>query len=75
MEELLEILRDLNADADFEHCENLVEEGILTSLEIVMLVSEINSRMGVRLPPEEIVPENFQTVQTIYDLICRCEED
>ncbi len=75
MEELLEILHELNEEADFEHSESLVEEGLLTSLEMVMLVSEINSRMGVSLPPEEIVPENFKTVQTIYDLICRCEED
>lgn len=74
-DELLDILHDLNADADFENCEDLVEEGLLTSLEMVMLISEISSRMGVQLPPEEIVPENFRSVESIRVLIEKARED
>lgn len=74
-DELLDILHDLNADADFENCEDLVEEGLLTSLEMVMLISEISSRMGVQLPPEEIVPENFRSVESIRALIEKARED
>ena len=74
-DELLDILHDLNADADFEKCEDLVEEGFLTSLEMVMLISEISSRMGVQLPPEEIVPENFRSVESIRALIEKARED
>ena len=42
MEELLEILRDLHPDVDFESEEHLVDDGILDSLDIVSLIAEIS---------------------------------
>ena len=69
MEELIEILMDIDPDVDYETCDTLVEDGILTSFEMVMLVTEINQRMGVSIPPEEIIPENFASAQKIYELI------
>ena len=69
MEELIEILMDIDPDVDYETCDTLVEDGILTSFEMVMLVTEINQRMGVSIPPEDIIPENFASAQNIYELI------
>ena len=69
MEELIEILMDIDPDVDYETCDTLVEDGILTSFEMVMLVTEINQRMGVSIPPEDIIPENFASAQQIYELI------
>ncbi|MBQ4148416.1 MAG: acyl carrier protein [Clostridium sp.] len=69
MEELIEILMDIDPDVDYETCDTLVEDGILTSFEMVMLVTEINQRMGVSIPPEDIIPENFASAQKIYELI------
>ena len=74
MEELLEILRGLHEDVDFENTEDLVDEGILDSLDIVTLVTEINDTFDVSVPPEELVPENFNSARAIYDLICRLDE-
>ena len=68
MEELIEILMDIDPDVDYETCDTLVEDGILTSFEMVMLVTEINQRMGVSIPPEDIIPENFASAQKIYEL-------
>lgn len=42
MEDLLEILREINPDVDYETCDRLVEDGHITSMQIVMLVGEIN---------------------------------
>ena len=69
MEELIEILMDIDPDVDYETCDTLVEDGILTSFEMVMLVTEINQRIGVSIPPEDIIPENFASAQKIYELI------
>ena len=69
MEELIEILMDIDPDVDYETCDTLVEDGILTSFEMVMLVTEINQRMGVSIAPEDIVPENFAAAQKIWELI------
>ena len=69
MEKLLEILSELHDDVDFETEEGLVDDGILDSLDIVSLVTEIDSEFDVRIPPEEIVPENFNSARALWELI------
>ena len=43
MEELLRILHDLHPDVDFGTADDLIGDGILDSLDIVTLITEINS--------------------------------
>ena len=75
MEQLLNILNSLHEDVDFETTEDLVDEGILDSLDIVTLVTEINDAFDVSIPPEELVPENFNSAKARYELICRLDEN
>ena len=74
MEKLYEILKTMHPDVDFEAEQDLIGEGILDSLDIVTLITEINSEYDVSIPAEEILPENFSSAQAIYDLICRLDE-
>ena len=74
MEELLNILNELHEDVDFEITDGLIEDGILDSLDIVTLVTEISARLDVSIPPEEIIPENFNSAEALCDLICRLED-
>ena len=73
MEELLEILKSLHPDVDFETTDDLVDDGILDSLDIVTLVTEINSEFDVAIPAEEIVPENFNSAEALMELIERLD--
>lgn len=75
MNELLEILSELHPDVDFETEENLIEDRILDSLDIVSLISEIDDRFDVVIPPEEIVPENFNSAKALWALITRLDEE
>lgn len=74
MEALLEILHGLHPDVDFGTADDLIGEGILDSLDIVTLITEINSAYDVNIPAEEILPENFSSAKAIYDLITRLDE-
>lgn len=74
MEELIEILEEINPETDYAVCRNLVDDGILTSFELVMLVTQINDTFGVSIPPAWIVPENFNSVAAIFEMIQRLEE-
>lgn len=74
MEKLIEILSELHDDVDFETAEGLVDDGILDSLDIVSLVTEIDSEFDVRIPPEEIIPENFNSAAALWALISRLDE-
>ena len=74
MDQLLEILEDLHSDVDYETEDGLVDNGILDSLDIVTLITEINSEFGVSIPAEEIIPENFNSAETLWNLIERLDE-
>ncbi len=75
MEELLHILHDLHPEIDFATETGLIENGILDSLDIVSLVTEINDTFDVSIPAEEILPENFDSAQSLMALITRLDED
>lgn len=75
MEDLLEILRDLHPDIDFEKEKGLIDDGILDSFDIVTLISEISENFDVTISAEHIVPENFNSAQAIYALIEKLEEE
>jgi acyl carrier protein len=75
MEKLLEILSSLHTDVDFENTEDLVDDGILDSLDIVTLVTEIDAEFGVTIPAEEIIPENFNSARALMELITRLDEE
>lgn len=75
MEELLEILKEINPDVDYETCTTLVEDGYITSMQIVMLVGEINQEFGIAIPANKILPEYFNSAKTLYALIRELEEE
>ena len=74
MERLLNILSELHSDVDFEKTTDLVDDGILDSLDIVTLVTEIYDEFGVMIPAEEIIPENFNSAEALMKLIESLDE-
>lgn len=75
MDRLIEILSDLHPDIDFETEDGLVDNGILDSLDIVTLITEINDSFDVSIPAEEIIPENFNSAEALYALILKLDEE
>ena len=75
MDKLLEILHKIKPNVDFSTATNLIENGILTSFDIIRLVVELNNEFDIEITPLHTIPENFQTVQAIYDLIVKLQEE
>ena len=75
MEKLLKILNDLHPEIDFENNDSLIDDGILDSLDIVTLVTEIYTEFDVTIPAEEIVPENFNSAEALMALITKIDEE
>ncbi|MBQ8086717.1 MAG: acyl carrier protein [Lachnospiraceae bacterium] len=75
MEELMEILEDVCPDVDFESETSLMDDKVLSSFDVISIVSEINETFGVRLTPAEIIPANFNSVDAIWDMICKLKGD
>jgi len=72
---LLEILQEMHDDIDFETHVTLIDDGVIDSFDIITLIAEIDDRIGVTIPAEELVPENFNSYAAINALIERLEDD
>ena len=75
MEELLQILRKVKPGVDFEGKTDLFESGVLDSMTIVMLAAEINDAFDVEITAPEIIPENFNSAESILAMIRRHQEE
>lgn len=69
MEQLLDLLKDIRDDVDFENCTDLIDGKVLTSFDIIQIISVIDEEFDVSIPATQIIPANFNSVQAIWDLI------
>lgn len=69
MEKLMEILDDIRPDLDFTAEKALVDDKLLSSFDILAIVSEISETFGIRLSAGEIRPENFNSADAMWALI------
>jgi acyl carrier protein len=51
--------------------DNLLSDGMVDSLGMMRLVSFIEETFNVGIPPEDLLIENFRTVNTISDYLQR----
>ena len=69
MEKLLKILKRVKPEVDFIENNNLIDKGILDSIDIVTIISEIEMEYLIEFDPEEIDHDNFQSVLTMLEMI------
>lgn len=69
MKELLELLKGVRADVDFENETALIDDGILDSFDVVAVISEIDDKYDVQIRINELDPDNFNSAESIWNLI------
>ena len=69
MEELLNLLSNIRPDIDFETETSLIDDGLLDSFDVVSIISEIDDQFGVQIRIAELDPENFNSAESIWNLI------
>ena len=74
MEQIIQILIQLHPELDAANAEGLVDEGILTSLDVVTLIMELNEAFDISIPVEEILPTNFNSARAILALVERMQQ-
>jgi acyl carrier protein len=68
-EKILEVLRDCCPDVDFENETALIDDGLLESLDIVMIVTDLSHRFDVDINVDDLLPENFNSLDDILELV------
>ena len=74
MEKLIEILKGYNPEVDYYTNEHLIDEGVLDSFDIVSIVSDINDEFDVEITAKDVIPENFNSAKSLYELIKRLQD-
>lgn len=68
-EKIIEILNEICPGNDFENETAIIDGGIIDSLDIVAVISELMEEFDVQLGVNDLTPENFNSVDAIVELI------
>ncbi len=71
MDRLLEILEEILPGEDIENCDTLVDDNILDSFAIISLVAELEEEYDITNSPAELVPENFNSAEALWERVQR----
>ena len=69
MKSVIEILKEIRPEFDFAASSDFMADGMLDSFDMVTLVAALDKNYGISIPGTDIVPENFQNMQTIEALL------
>ena len=72
---ILDILNDLVEDVDFDTCDTLIDDGLLSSLDVIQLIGALNDEFDISIPATEIIPDNFNSVDAICAMVKRLEDE
>lgn len=75
MEKILEILKSIRSDVDFENETLLIDNGILDSFDVVSVVGELCDEFDITITAEDMEPENFNSAAAILALVERLQDE
>lgn len=75
MEKLLEILNEVDDSIDFEHETRLIDDHILDSFSIIMLVGELEDAYDITIDAAEMTPANFNSAEALLQMVERLQAE
>ena len=72
---ILEILADIIDEDDLYTCTTLIDDGVLSSLDIIQLIGALNDEFDISIPATEIIPDNFNSVDAMAAMVKRLAEE
>lgn len=75
LDEVISMLEDIQEDIDYDREDALIDDDLLDSFDILAIVSAADEEFGVEIPAKEITPENFNSAESLWQLIVRLSEE
>lgn len=73
MERIIEILEGIKSGIDFRNTEGLITNGILDSIEVTDIISELEDEFEIEIDMEYIKPEYFDSAEKIWEMVQELE--
>lgn len=74
METLMKILLEIDETIDWKNEKALIDDRLLDSFGVISLISEMEDAFDVEIDAAELVPENMNTVEAMWNMIQRLKE-
>ena len=75
MEKLMEILVEIDDSIDYENEKALIDDRLLDSFGVITLVSELEDAFDIDIEASEMTPDNFNSAESIYNMVKRLQEN
>jgi len=69
MRKIVDLLKELHPDNDYEGSEDFIGDGLLDSFDLQRLFAGIEKEYGVRLAGTDLMPRNFADLESIRRLL------
>ncbi|MBQ6873395.1 MAG: acyl carrier protein [Clostridia bacterium] len=69
MDKLIEALKRVNPDIDYENEKSLITGKVIDSIDMTSILAEIEDTFDIEIDMEYIVPQNFDSVEAMWDMI------
>ena len=73
-EQVSAILKEIKPTKDLETLTDIIEGGYLDSFELMSLIAQLNEVFDIEVDVDEIVPENFNSVDAIAAMVERLKK-
>lgn len=75
MEKVIEILESVKPGVDFKKEKSLIYDGILESFDIIAIISKLSEEFDIEFTVNEVIPENFNSVEALWKTVSKLKED
>lgn len=69
MKRVVDILSGIRPEFDFAASQDYLADGMLDSLDMIMLVSELDKAYAIRIEGTDVLPEHFRNLEAIHALL------
>ncbi len=74
-ERILEVVKAIRPDVDFEKETALIDDEILDSFDVIQIVTELMEEFGIFIDADDIEPENLNSLEGIREMVERKMEN
>ncbi len=71
---IINILKSINEDICSFKGNNLLEEKVIDSFEVMEIIAALEDEFNIEIDPDYVIVENFANIQSIIDMINKCLE-
>jgi acyl carrier protein len=66
---ILNVLTGIRPEFDFSASEDYIADGMLDSIDVIALVSDLDKAFSICIEGTDILPENFRNLSAIRELL------